>query len=52
MQNISTEITWLTLTLLMSALLWVPYILNRMYEDEHGAWAALYNPQPDTRPKA
>ncbi len=27
-------------------------ILNRMYEDEHGARAALYNPQPDTRPKA
>ena len=50
MQQINTEITWLTFTLLMTALFWVPYILNRMYE--HGIWPALYNPQPDTQPKA
>lgn len=50
MQHINTEITWLTLTLLMTALFWVPYILNRMVE--HGVWPALYNPQPDTQPKA
>jgi len=50
MQHFNTEITWLTLTLLMTGLFWVPYILNRMYE--HGIWAALYNPQPDTQPKA
>ena len=50
MQHINTEITWLTLTLLMTGLFWVPYILNRMYE--HGIWPALYNPQPDTQPKA
>ena len=34
----------------MTALLFVPYILNRMRE--HGIGAALWNPQPDTRPKA
>ena len=28
----------------------MPYILNRMAE--HGVWPALYNPEPDTRPKA
>lgn len=46
----STEIFWLTLTIVMTALLWIPYILNRMVE--HGVWPALYNPQPDTQPKA
>ncbi len=50
MQQINTEIFWLALTLLMTALFWVPYILNRM--NEHGVWPALYNPQPDIRPKA
>jgi uncharacterized MAPEG superfamily protein len=50
MLPLSTEIFWLTLTILITAILWVPYILNRMYE--HGIWPALYNPQPDTRPKA
>ena len=49
-QHINTEITWLTLTLLMTGLFWVSYILNRIYE--HGMWPALYNPQPDTQPKA
>ncbi len=50
MSHLSNEIFWLVLTLLMTGSLWVPYILNRMYE--HGIWPALYNPQPDTRPKA
>ncbi len=48
MTQVNNEIFWLTLTLLMTALFWVPYILNRM--KEHGPWTALYNPQPDTRP--
>lgn len=50
MPQINSEIYWLTLTVLMTALFWTPYIINRMYE--HGVWPALYNPQPDTRPKA
>jgi len=50
MSPTSSEIFWLTLTILMTALFWTPYILNRMYE--HGVWPALYNPQPDIRPKA
>jgi uncharacterized MAPEG superfamily protein len=50
MPNLSPDIFWLTLTILLTALFWVPYIINRMYE--HGVWPALYNPQPDTRPKA
>jgi uncharacterized MAPEG superfamily protein len=48
--GLSTELLWLTLTILMTALIWVPYIINRMRE--HGPWPALWNPQPDTRPKA
>lgn len=47
---VSTEVFWLCLTLLMTALFWTPYILNRMAE--HGIWPALYNPEPDIRPKA
>ena len=46
----TTELYWLVLTAMMTALLFVPYILNRM--KEHGIWPAVWNPQPDTRPKA
>ena len=31
-QTLSRELYWLVLTLLMTALMWVPYILNRMRE--------------------
>ena len=46
----SSEIYWLTLTVLMTALFWVPYILNRMIE--MGIWAAISNPNSDTTPRA
>lgn len=47
---LSIELFWLTLTILMTALIWVPYIINRLVE--HSPWPALMNPQPDLRPKA
>ena len=47
---LSTELFWLTLTITMTALIWMPYIVNRIIE--HGVWPALTNPQPDLRPKA
>ena len=52
MQNISVskEIYWLTLTIAMSAVLWAPYIINRLYEE--GVGKALWNPEPDAGPKA
>lgn len=50
--TMTTELYWLVLTTTMTALIWVPYILNRMKEHEQGAWAAVCNPQPDTQPKA
>ena len=40
---ISPEIYWLTVTILMTALFWVPIILNRIIEI--GAWATLKPPQ-------
>lgn len=30
--SFSNEVFWLTLTILMTSLLWVPYIINRMHE--------------------
>ncbi|PPD49748.1 MAG: hypothetical protein CTY16_03180 [Methylobacter sp.] len=50
MQTLSVELFWLTLTILMTAVIWVPYIANRLVEDQ--PWPALMNPQPDLRPKA
>jgi uncharacterized MAPEG superfamily protein len=47
---LSTELYWLTLTIIMTALIWVPYIINRLIE--HGPLPALMNPQPDLRPNA
>lgn len=44
------ELFWLTATAALTALFWVPYVLNRMIED--GVWGAIRNPEPDARPKA
>lgn len=44
---ITTEMYWLTLTLLMTAVMWVPYIVNRVLEQSFGF--ALWDPQGDTR---
>ena len=41
----SIEIRWLTYTVLLTALLWVPYVLNRMMV--RGIWGTLQNPVPD-----
>ena len=46
----TTELYWLVMTATLTALIFVPYILNRM--KEHGIWLAVWNPQPDTRPQA
>lgn len=45
---ISAEIYWLTATILMTALFWVPVIVNRIIEI--GAWATLK--PPALKPKA
>lgn len=51
MQNtVSTEMYWLLLTLILSATMWVPYILNRM--KEQGILFALWDPQGETQARA
>ena len=47
---ISNELIWLCVVILFTSIMWIPYVINRMAE--MGIWQALYNPQPDTRPKA
>lgn len=44
--TVSNEIYWLSLTLLMSALLWVPYISNRIIEQ--GLGKAIWDPKGET----
>lgn len=41
----STELYWLTLTITMTALMWLPYILNRLAEQ--GLGKAMWDPQGD-----
>ena len=48
--TLSAELYWLVLTCLMTALFWVPYIVNRLIE--HRPWPALWNPFPDLAPRA
>jgi len=43
---VTTELYWLTLTVLMTALFWVPYILDRLIV--RGVWPALSDTQPET----
>jgi len=46
----NTELFWLTMTILATALFWLPYIINRIFE--HKLIPALRNPNRDARPKA
>jgi uncharacterized MAPEG superfamily protein len=46
----TNELYWLTLTALLTSLLWVPYILNRFVEI--GIITAMMNPERDSRPTA
>ena len=46
----SADIYWLTLTALVTALMWVPYILNRIAV--RGLIGATRNPSPDAKPHA
>ncbi len=39
----STEFQWLTLSILVTSLIWVPIIINRLIE--HGFWHGLWDPE-------
>ena len=43
----TTELYWLTLTVLMTALFWVPYVLNRMVVSGLGRTLAGTSPESD-----
>ena len=47
--ELSNELYWLVATILMTSLLWVPYILNRMHEQ--GIFNAIWDPQGHTETK-
>lgn len=44
---LTTELYWLMLTIIMTGLMWLPYILNRMLEQ--GIGFALWDPQGETK---
>ena len=44
------ELYWLTLTVAMTALIWVPYILDRIVV--RGLMGAMANPSPGDRPQS
>lgn len=46
----STELFWLLLTVTMTGLFWVPYILDRIIV--RGLMAAMDNPSPKDRPQS
>jgi len=46
-ETLTTELYWLTLTVLMTGLMWLPYILNRMIEQ--GLVFAMWDPQGETK---
>jgi uncharacterized MAPEG superfamily protein len=46
----STELYWLTLTVILTGLLWVPYILDRIMV--RGLMGALANPSPGDAPQS
>ena len=47
---LTPELYWLVLTILMTGLFWIPYILQRILEN--GFWPALWSPQGLTHMKA
>lgn len=47
---LTPELFWLVLTILMTSLFWIPYIVNRI--KEQGLIPVLTNPRLDTRPHA
>jgi uncharacterized MAPEG superfamily protein len=46
----SKEIMWLTLTVILTGVLWIPYILDRIMV--RGLMGAMANPSPDDTPQS
>ncbi len=45
----TTELYWLVLSILLTSILWIPYILNRL--SEQGIFNALWDPNGETTTK-
>jgi uncharacterized MAPEG superfamily protein len=50
MQSMTRELFWLTLTVIMTGLMWVPYILNRC--QVRGLAGTMANPSRTAKPQA
>jgi uncharacterized MAPEG superfamily protein len=48
--QLSKEMFWLTMTCILTGLLWVPYILDRI--KVRGLWATMDNPSPGDKPQS
>jgi len=46
----SRELMWLTFTVILTGVLWIPYILDRMMT--RGVWGTLANPSRDDKPQS
>jgi uncharacterized MAPEG superfamily protein len=44
------ELFWLTLTVILTGILWIPYILDRCMV--RGLWGAMDNPSPRAKPQS
>lgn len=44
------ELFWLTMTVIMTGLLWIPYIIDRV--KVRGLWETLDNPKPNAKPQS
>jgi uncharacterized MAPEG superfamily protein len=46
----SKELFWLTMTVIVTLVMWVPYLIDRIMV--RGVWATLDNPQPGATPQS
>ena len=46
----SRELMWLTFTVILTGVLWIPYILDRIIV--RGLWGAMGNPSRDDKPQS
>ena len=48
--QLSKELFWLTMTCILTGLIWIPYILDRV--KVRGLWATMDNPTPGDKPQS
>ena len=48
--QLSKELFWLTMTCILTLVIWIPYVLDRM--KVRGFWATMDNPSPGDKPQS